>query len=110
MDIRGRIGKTYVIQQLHCHLDVRRLTCDHNQSLALAARRKGRPIDASPDSARFHDLYLTRTHMTDLVDLRTSFTDDASNEVIRDIDLLGLELLWRIVMVVPSAGASAIRR
>lgn len=37
--------------------------------------------------------------MANFVDLRTPFSDDAPNQIVRDIDLLGLELLrWVLRM------------
>ena len=86
-----------MIQHLHCQVDVCRMTRDDHQSLAFAACRKGCAIYTSPDSPRFHDLDLARTHVPNLVDLRTSFTNNAPNKIVRDIDLLSLELLWRIL-------------
>ncbi len=36
--------------------------------------------------------------MSDLVDLAATLADDTADKVIRDVDLLCLHLLWRVVM------------
>ena len=89
---RNRIGNPHVIQQLHRHLDICWLTGDDNQSLALAARGRSTPVQPLTHSARFHNLDLTRTHMSNFIDLTTSFSDDTSHKIVWDEDLLSLKL------------------
>ncbi len=48
------------------------------------------PLPPPRSRTGFHDLDVTRRHRTDLVDLATSFTDDAADKVVGDKDLLGL--------------------
>lgn len=84
-----------MIQELHSHLNVRRLSSDDHQSLALPSSRSRCAVHPDAHSAWLHDLDLTRTHMPDLVDLCAALPDDASHEIIRDVDLLCLELLGR---------------
>lgn len=83
-----------MIQQLHRHLDIRRRTRNDHQPLSLPRRR--RRIQATRARTRLHDLDLTRTHMPDLVDLAPSLADDTTHEIIRDVDLLRLDLRGRV--------------
>ena len=81
-----------MVQQLYCHLDVSGLARNDDESLALASCR-GRTVHAYAHRTWFHDLDLACAHMPDLVDLRTTLANDATNEVVGDIDLLRLQLL-----------------
>ena len=99
--------KTYVIQELHRHLDIGRLTSDNHQSLALASSRRRRTIHAHTHRPRLHNLDLARTHVPNLVDLSAAFTDDTPDEVVRDVDLLRLQLLWRARVRGSSSASSA---
>ena len=90
--------EAHMIQQLDSHLDIRRLASDHDQSLPFSPRRCRRTIHAHSNSARFHDLDLARTHVPDLVDLASTFANYTAYQVVRDVDLLCLELLRGIVV------------
>ena len=80
----------YMVQQLYRHLDVSRLTCDHDQPLVLATTRAGGAIRANSHSAWLHDFDLTRTHVSNLVYFAASFANDAPYKIVGDINLLGL--------------------
>lgn len=79
-----------MIEQLDSHLDIRWLAGNHDQTLALTT--SGCPVGAGPRGSRFHDFYLTCTHVSDFVDLASAFPNDTSYQVVRDVYLLGLEL------------------
>lgn len=49
------------------------------------------PSDGHANCTRLHDLDLTATHLTNLINLRATFPDDASNKIIRNINLLSLK-------------------
>lgn len=78
-----------MIQELHCHLNVGRLTRDYNKSFPFATRCR-RTIETSP---RFHDFDLASTQMSNFIDLASAFADDASDQIVRNINLLCLQLL-----------------
>lgn len=92
-----------MIEKLHRHLDVRWLAGDDHQPLAFLAGRCGGAIHTHPNSARFHNLYLTCTHVSNLIDLAAALANDASHEIIGDVDLLRLQLLWGVVGAVSRA-------
>lgn len=87
--------KTYVIQELHRHLDIGGLTSDNHQSLALASSRRRRTVHAHTHRPRLHNLDLACTHVPNLIDLSATLADDTSHEIVRDVNLLRLQLLWR---------------
>jgi hypothetical protein len=80
-----------MIQQADGHLNVMRLTSDNDQSLTLVRRASLRTSRAHPDRTRLHDLNLARTHLADLVDLGTPFTDDTTDQIVGYVDLLSLQ-------------------
>ena len=80
-----------MVQQANSHLDVVRLTSDHDQSLALVWRSSLSTSRTNPDRARFHNLDLARTHLADLVDLGAAFADDTTNQIVGYVDLLSLQ-------------------
>lgn len=86
---------TYVVQELNRHLDVGRLSRNDHQTLSFTSSWRS----IWPDARRtwFHDLNLTCTHVPNFVDLASSFSNDASNQVVRDIYLLCLQLLRGVV-------------
>lgn len=79
-------NRTYVIEQLNSHLDIRRMTCDNDQSLVC------RSNSSLPSRLRpgLHNLNLTSAHTPNLVNLAPSFTDDTPHKVVWNEDLLGL--------------------
>jgi hypothetical protein len=89
---------TYMIKQLHRHLNVSRLSSDHNQSFPFTSSWSRCSIHPYPHRPGLHNLDLTCTHMPNLIDLASSLPNDTPNEVIWDVDLLCLKLLWRIVL------------
>lgn len=61
---------------------MRKLT-DGDQSFCSAAAR-------SDPSARFHNLDMARAHLTNFVNLLSALANDASDQVVRDENLLRL--------------------
>ena len=80
-----------MIQQADSHLNVVRLTSDHDQSLTLVWRSGLSTSWTDPDRTRFHNLDLARAHLADLVDLGTAFADDTADQIVRYVDLLSLQ-------------------
>ena len=80
-----------MIKHPNRQLDILRLTGDNDQSLALVGRTSRLTTDTDTNRTRLHYLNLTPTGLTNLVDLRTAFPNDAPNEIIGDEDLLRLE-------------------
>lgn len=90
---------TYMIQQLDRHLDIRRLASDNNQPLPFSSTCGCRgSVHPYTDCTRLHYLDLTCAHVADLVDLAASLSYDTSYKVVRDINLLSLELLGRVML------------
>lgn len=98
--LRGGLGSTTLckshllllqslIKQANSHLNVRRRTSNRHQPLITTST-------SSNTRTRFHDLDMTRRHASNLVNLGTAFTDDATDEVVRDEDLLGLRTGWEL--------------
>lgn len=88
-----------MVQQLDCHLDVCRLASNDNQSLPFPSTcRRGGSVHPYSDCTRLHYLDLTCTHVANLVDLATSLSNDTAYKVVRDINLLGLKLLGRVML------------
>ena len=85
--------ETYVVKHLDRHLDVGGLPSNDDQTLALAACCTSR--HTRRHRARLHDLDLARAHVPNFVDLRAALADDASDEVVRNVDLLRLQLRGR---------------
>lgn len=79
-----------MIQQADSHLNIVWLTSYHDQTLTLVWRSSLSTPRTDPDRTRFHNLNLARTHLADLVDLGTAFANDAANQIVRYVDLLGL--------------------
>lgn len=80
-----------MVQQPDSHLDVLRLTSDHDQSLPLVWWSSLGTSWTDPDRTRFHDLNLAPTHLADLVDLSTAFADDTTYQIVGYVDLLRLQ-------------------
>lgn len=80
-----------MIQQLDGHLNVGRRACDNYKSLAFTTG--WRAVDSDTSRTGFHDLDLTCTHVSNLVDLATTFSNDTPNKVVGNVDLLRLQLL-----------------
>jgi hypothetical protein len=86
-----------MVKKLDRHLDIRRRPGDDDEALTLAASR--RAIGPNALSTRFHDLNLACAHVPNFIDLATTFADDAPDEVVWDVNLLGLQLLRRVTAV-----------
>lgn len=82
-----------MIQQLYSHLYICRRAGDNYKPFAFASGRRWSAINSHTRRARLHDLDLASAHMPNLVDLTSSFTNNTSYEIIRNVDLLRLELL-----------------
>jgi hypothetical protein len=83
---------------LNGHLDIGRLPSDDHQPLPVTTPRA--PGRTDPHSPRLHDFDGARAHVPDFVDLASAFPDDATDEIVRNVDLLRLQLLWRLLGVV----------
>ena len=99
MSTPGTLGtredKAHRIEELHRHLDVRRLPGDNNEPLAFTPCGGRRAVHPNAHRAGLHYLDLARAHVPDLINLRAALPDDTPDEVVRDVDLLCLELLLR---------------
>ena len=80
-----------MVQQPDSHLDILRLTGDHDQSFPLVWWSCLSTSWTDPDRTRFHDFNLAPTHLADLVDLSTAFADDTTDQIVRYVDLLRLQ-------------------
>lgn len=76
---------TYVIQQLNGRLDLRGLSGDRNQSLVASSRAGG---SAGSSCAGLHDSNLAATDAPNFVDLGSSFSNNTSDQVVRNVYLL----------------------
>ena len=95
---------TCLIQHLYGHCDIGWLARNNHQTFALSARLNRRTINPNPNSTRLHDLDLACTDMPDLINFASSFPNDTPDKVIRDVNLLCLELLWRVMGCIRAAG------
>lgn len=84
-----------MIEKLNGHLNVLRLTSDDDQSLIF--RSACRTSHARRRCTWFHNLDLTRAHMPNLVNFASALSNYTPNQVVGDVNLLGLKLLRRIV-------------
>jgi hypothetical protein len=82
-----------MIQQLNSHLNICRWTRNDNQALSLTTRRCRRTVDSYASSTGLHDLDLTSTHMSNLVDFTSTFANNAAHKIVGNINLLRLQLL-----------------
>ena len=87
-----------MVQKLNSHLDVGRLTGDDDQPLVFTASGSRSTIHTYAHSTGFHDIDVRGAHMANLVDLGTALPYNASYQIVRDVDLLSLQLsgvpLW----------------
>lgn len=100
--VRERMNRqeddTNMIQQLHCHLDISGLAGNHDQTLALATRARS-TVRAYGHSTWLHNFDLACAHVPNLIDFAAAFANDAPYEIVRDVNLLGLKLLWRGIVM-----------
>lgn len=91
-----------MIEQLHSRLDLTRLA-GHGHKPLVRSRSSTRWRATSRTScgsrARFHNPDRAARYAANLVDLGAAFADDTSDQVVGDVDLLGLrwDLRWRRV-------------
>lgn len=79
-----------MIQQLYRHLNVGRLSSYNNQALIFIPCRGRGTVQPG---TWLHNLDLTSAHMTDLIDFATPLSNNAAHQIIRNVNLLGLQLL-----------------
>jgi len=81
-----------MVEQLNRSLNLAGLSRDGDQAFVGSRSRRSRYAGRSSGScgARFHDLDVAPADAPDLVDLGPSFPDNASDEVVGDVDLLRL--------------------
>lgn len=96
-DMQHNGESAHMVQQLHSHLDIGGLASNNHQPLAFPASGSRGTVHADAYSTRFHDLDVRSAHVANLVDFCASLSDDAPDQVVRDVDLLRLELLRRVL-------------
>lgn len=77
-----------MVKKLHRHLNIMRLSSDDDEPLILCSPRSA--VHTRRRCPRLHYFYLTSAHVPDFVDFATSFPNDATNKVVRNVDLLSL--------------------
>ena len=82
-----------MVQKLNSHLHVMGLTSNDDQPLVLRPHGASHPRRSR---SRFHNLNLASAHMSNLIDFAPALPDDASNQIIRDVNLLRLQLRSRV--------------
>ena len=82
-----------MVQQLNSHLNICGWTRDDDQPLTLTSCGGGAAVDPRAGGPWFHDLDLAGTHVPNLIDFASTFSNNTANEVIRDKDLLRLKLV-----------------
>lgn len=77
-------------------------------------RRRGLAIHTYTDRTRLHNFDLARAHVAYLVDLGATLANDTPDEVVRDVDLLrlqlGLLLLLLLLRLCMAGSPSLVRR
>jgi hypothetical protein len=80
-----------MIEHSNCQLDILWLTSDNDQSLSLIRRTSRLTTNTDTHRTGFHDFDLTTARLTDLIDLRATFTNDAPDKIVGDENLLRLK-------------------